>query len=445
MVLQIYDYEDGDYPKASRCSIEARSIACAGDRGPIGVVTDTAAPTDLHAFAQEVEQFLSRTLSRRPVGVAASSDIIEVHGLERRPEEATAAAVAAAAAWQALKFDAGLGWITGPQRYGGRDLPAAFERLYAERESEFLAPDVMPLNVGTKMLSAAILGHGSELLRQKVVPALHRGDLIGCQLFSEPDAGSDLAAVRSSATLEDGTWTLSGEKVWTSKAQFSDLGLCLARTAAADDPHAGLTMFLVDMHSAGVEVRPLLQMNGHASFTQVLLREVQVPDASRLGDVGEGWAVVRTTLTSERAGVSQGTPDPAGTALGRLLELVPGLGLRDDALVRQGLADLYGRVRIADFVSARSRAAPGPAGSINKLFRSRNLQRASTLAGRMLGPRVTAGTGGDAMWADFVLCVPGVRLGGGTDEMQLNALAERVLGMPRDQRVASPGAIERSL
>ncbi len=408
------------------------------------MVTDTTDPTDLHAFAHEVEQFLSRTLPRRECGVAAASEIIEVHGLERRPDAETAAAVTAARAWQALKFDAGLGWITGPQRYGGRELPVAFERLYAEREAEFLAPDVTPLNVGTKMLSAAILGHGSELLRQEVVPALHRGDLIGCQLFSEPDAGSDLSAVRSSATLEKGAWTLSGDKVWTSKAQFSDLGLCIARTAVAEDPHAGLTMFLVDMHAPGVEARPLRQMNGHASFNQVLLRDVRVPDASRLGEVGEGWAVVRTTLMSERAGVAKGTLDPAGTALSRMLELVPGLGLGDDALVRQGLADLYGRVRIADFVSARSQAAPGPAGSINKLFRSRNLQRASTLAGRILGPRVTAGTGGDAMWADFVLCVPGVRLGGGTDEMQLNVLAERVLGLPRDRRVPHVKDIERS-
>ena len=149
----------------------------------------------------------------------------------------------------------------------------------------------------------------------RLLPALHRGDLIGCQLFSEPDAGSDLSAVRSSATLHEETWELVGEKVWTSKAQFSDLGLCIARTAVAEDPHAGLTMFLVDMHAPGVEVRPLRQMNGHASFNHVLLDGVRVPDAYRLGDVGEGWAVVRTTLASERAGVGKGAKDPAGHAL----------------------------------------------------------------------------------------------------------------------------------
>jgi alkylation response protein AidB-like acyl-CoA dehydrogenase len=402
------------------------------------VVTGTTGQTDLHAFANEVDQFLSRTLPRPEVAVgsrADESDVIEVHGLERRPEPDAAAAVVAAAAWQALRFDADLGWITGPRRYGGRELPPEFERLYVERESAYDVPDVTPLNVGIKMLSAAILGHGSEYLRQTVLPALHRGDLIGCQLFSEPDAGSDLSAVRSSAMLHEGTWELVGEKVWTSKAQFSDLGLCIARTAVAQDPHVGLTMFLVDMHAPGVEVRPLRQMNGHASFNHVLLDGVRVPDAHRLGDVGEGWAVVRTTLMSERAGVGKGAKDPAGHALDRMLELVPRLGLGGDSLVRQELADLYSRVRIAEFASQRSQVVPGPAGSINKLFRSRNLQRASTLAGKMLGPRVVANGGVDAMWGDFILCAPGVRLGGGTDEIQLNVLAERVLGLPRDPRV----------
>ena len=408
------------------------------------MVTGSEDQPDLHTFAEEVEQFLSQALPRRQGGASVASDVIEVHGLERRPEPEAAAAVTAAAAWQALKFDAGLGWITGPRRYGGRELPTPYGRVYAEREAAYDAPDVTPLNVGTKMLSAAILAHGSELLRRQLLPALHRGDVIGCQLFSEPDAGSDLSAVRTTATLHQGEWELVGEKVWTSKAQFSDLGLCVARTAAADDPHAGLTMFLVDMRGPGVEVRPLRQMNGHASFNQVLLDGARVPDTHRVGAVGEGWAVVRTTLMSERAGVGKGAKDPADSALGRMLELGPGLGLVDDVLLRQELADLYGHVRTAEFASQRSQAAPGPAGSINKLLRSRNLQRASTLAGNMLGPRLVAGEGGDAMWTDFVLCAPGVRLGGGTDEIQLNVLAERVLGLPRDPRPDDAHASERN-
>ena len=403
------------------------------------MVTITDLSTDLRAFATEVEQFLSERLSRRDVGPASHEDqsaFLEVHGLERRPERDAADTVRAASRWQAERFDAGLGWITGPARYGGRGLSAEFERLYWEREALYHAPDLTPLNVGTKMLSAAILGHGSEFVRQEVLPALHRGDLIGCQLFSEPDAGSDLSAVRSSATQRDGVWELVGEKVWTSKAQFSDVGLCIARTETNRDPHNGLTMFLVDMHGPGVEVRPLRQMNGHASFNHVLLDGARVPDSYRLGEAGDGWSVVRTTLMSERAGVGQGAKDPAAHALRRLLALVSrrDLGLGDRASVRQGIADLYARVRIADFASQRALASSGPAGSINKLIRSRNLQQASTLAGTMLGARVVADAGVDHEWADFVLCVPGVRVGGGTDEMQLNALAERVLGLPRDPR-----------
>jgi acyl-CoA dehydrogenase len=403
------------------------------------VVTASSYSTDLRTFATEVELFLSRRLPRREDASGSKREhraILEVHGLEWRPEQDASDAVVAATRWQAERFDAGFGWITGPPRYGGRGLSLEFERLYWEREAAYEAPDLTPLNVGTKMLSAAILGHGSEFVREEVLPALHRGDLVGCQLFSEPDAGSDLSAIRSSATLHEGIWELVGEKVWTSKAQFSDVGLCIARTEVTEDRHDGLTMFLVDMHAPGVEVRPLRQMNGHASFNQVVLDGVRVPDSYRLGEAGGGWPVVRTTLMSERAGVGKGAKDPAANALDRLLVLARGARLvsGDQSLVRQGIADLYARVRIADFAGQRAQVAPGPAGSINKLIRSRNLQYASTLAGRMVGARLIAEAGADEEWADFALCVPGVRVAGGTDEIQRNVLAERVLGLPRDPR-----------
>lgn len=401
-------------------------------------MTVTDLSTDLRAFATEVERFLSGRLSRREVGPASNGDhsaLLEVHGLERRPERDAADAVTAASRWQAERFDAGLGWITGPARYGGRGLAAEFERLYWEREALYHAPDLTPLNVGTKMLSAAILGHGSEFVRQVMLPALHRGDLIGCQLFSEPDAGSDLSAVRSSATRRDGVWELVGEKVWTSKAEFGDVGLCIARTEAAQDPHVGLTMFLVDMHGPGVEVRPLRQMNGHASFNHVVLNRARVPDSYRLGEAGDGWSVVRTTLMSERAGVGQGAKDPAAHALRRLRALVSrgDLGLGDNASVRQGIADLYSRVRITDFASQRAQSAPGPAGSLNKLIRSRNLQRASPwpepcwgrewlrMRGLITSGRISSSASRGSAWAE--------------GRMRCNSMCWlSVLGLPRDPR-----------
>jgi alkylation response protein AidB-like acyl-CoA dehydrogenase len=407
------------------------------------VLTISSLPTDLAAFADEVDAFLAGRLPRRDHdGTAVEADVIEVHGLEHRPDDEAAGAVAAAAQWQAERFDAGLGWITGPPGDGGRGLPSSFERLYWEREAEYLAPDLTPLNVGTKMLSAAIVAHGSDAIRRQYLPALHRGDLIGCQLFSEPDAGSDLAAVRTTATWREGVWTVAGEKVWASKAQFSDLGLCLARTSPSEETHRGLTMFLVDMHDPGVEVRPLRQMNAHASFNQVLLDGVLVPDSHRLGEVGDGWSVVRTTLMSERAGVGRGASDPAAVALDRMIALVHRLGRGGDPLLRQGLADLYSRVRVADFIRQRGQAAeqrgvvpaPGAEGSINKLVRTRNLQRAAALIGRVLGPRLLVD---EPAWMDFVLCAPGIRLGGGTDEIQRTVLAERVLGLPREPRQVS--------
>ena len=405
------------------------------------MLTISSLPTDLAAFAHEVDSFLAGRLPRRDSDTArGDAAVIEVHGLEHRPDAEVAAAVVAAARWQAQRFDAGFGWITGPPCDGGRGLPSSFERLYWEREAEYLAPDLTPLNVGTKMLSAAIVAHGSDAIRRQYLPALHRGDLIGCQLFSEPDAGSDLSAVRTSATWREGVWAVAGEKVWTSKAQFSDLGLCLARTSPSEDTHRGLTMFLVDMHDPGVEVRPLRQMNGHASFNQVLLDGALVPDSHRLGEVGGGWSVVRTTLMSERAGVGRGVTDPAAIALDRMIALSRRLDRARDPLLRQGVADLYARVRMADFISQRGQAAerrgmaPGPEGSINKLARTRNLQRAAALIGRVLGPRLVAD---EHAWTDFVLCAPGIRLGGGTDEIQLTVLAERVLGLPREPRPVS--------
>jgi acyl-CoA dehydrogenase len=393
-----------------------------------------AAPADLATFAEEVEAFLSSQLSTSPSNQAAppagGAPRLEIHGLERRDDGAVAAAVAAAIRWQAARFDAGLGWLTGPPRYGGRGLGTEYEDLYLAREASYGAPDTTPLNVGTKLLSSAVLAHGTDDQCRRVLPALHRGDVVGCQLFSEPDAGSDLAAVRTTATRCAGGWELEGTKVWTSKAQFADHGLCLARTGAGV-AHHGLTMFLVDMHAPGVEVQPLRQMNGQASFSQVTLSKVALNDAQLVGTEGEGWAVVRTTLASERAAVGRGRPDPALAAWDALRALPA--ETRTAPGVRHALADLYAHVRIAELSASRAQrtGAPGPGGSANKLMRGRNLQSAADLAGQVRGAQLLVG---EDSWSDLVTCAPGVRIAGGTDEIQRNVLAERVLGLPREPR-----------
>lgn len=393
-----------------------------------------APPADLATFADEVEAFLVSQLSAsstNPAGpTAEGAPRLEIHGLERRGDAEVAAAVAAAIRWQAARFDAGLGWLTGPPRYGGRGLSTEYEDLYLAREASYGAPDTTPLNVGIKLVSSAVLAHGTDDQCQRVLPALHRGAVVGCQLFSEPDAGSDLASVRTTATRCVGGWALEGTKVWTSKAQFADIGLCLARTGGGV-AHQGLSMFLVDMHAPGVDVQPLRQMNGQASFCQVTLSNVAVDDTQLVGAEGDGWAVVRTTLASERAGVGRGRPDPAAAAWDAFRSLPT--ETRAAPRVRQDMADLYARVRIAELSAARSQGtgSPGPGGSANKLRRGRNLQGAADLAGQLRGLHLLVG---EDSWSDLVTCAPGVRIAGGTDEIQRNVLAERILGLPREPR-----------
>lgn len=403
--------------------------------------------TDLDSFSSEVSGFLASNLKRREeadTGWGSGSDGIELHGLEQRSDAEVEEEVAAARRWQAQCFDAGLAWITGPAEYGGRDLPIAYERRWRELEQEFAAPDRTALNIGLGMLVPAVLTHASNELRSEVLPGLNRGDLVGCQLFSEPGAGSDLANISTTAVRADDGWVIQGHKVWTSKAQFGDLGLCIARTRRGEVPQSGLTVFLVDLHAPGVDIRPLRQMNGRASFNEVFLDDVRVPDARRVGQIDDGWSVVRTTLTNERAAVGSGATSPGPRLLAGILRLAQHVGASSDPLVRQQLADIYTRVRLVDLTAQRVQAAgragraAGPEGSIGKLAHAGNLQRMSATVTAILGPGLVADTGewGSYVWSDLVLGVPGVRVAGGTDEIQRNVIAERVLGLPREPKAA---------
>ncbi len=403
---------------------------------------------DLDSFSAEAAGFLAAHLQRREEADTtwgSGSDGIELHGLEQRSDAEVAAEVRAARDWQAQCFDAGFAWITGPAEYGGRDLPVAFERRWRELEHEFAAPDRTSLNIGLGMLVPAILAHGSDPLKAEVLPGLNRGDLVGCQLFSEPGAGSDLANIATTAVRADGDWVLEGQKVWTSKAQFGDLGLCIARTHRGNVPQRGLSVFLVDMHAPGVRILPLRQMNGRASFNEVFLDRVRVPDLRRVGAVDEGWSVVRTTLTSERSAVGSGATSPGPRLLAGILRLARHVGASSDPLVRQQLADIYTRVRLVDLTAQRVQSAgragraAGPEGSIGKLAHAGNLQRMSATVTSILGPGLTADTKdwGTYAWSDLVLGVPGVRVAGGTDEIQRNVIAERVLGLPREPKTVT--------
>jgi alkylation response protein AidB-like acyl-CoA dehydrogenase len=359
---------------------------------------------------------------------------------EKTPEE-EAEEVRAAKDWKAREFDAGFGWIMGPAEYGGRALSAAHARAYAELQPSYAIPSTQPFAVGLGMVAPTILAHAIAEVKERYLRPLYRGDLVACQLFSEPVAGSDLAGIQTKAVRDGDEWVVNGQKVWTSSAQFSDLGEIITRTSPDKPKHKGLTMLLVDMHAPGVTVRPLRQMTGGASFNEVFFDDVRVHDSHRLGDVDEGWTVALTTLMNERAAISGGLSGRA-TSLARFVELARYLDCADSPVVRQWLADAYVRTHVARYTNQRAIAKiragqlPGPEMSIGKLALTQNFQNVADMLSGILGPRLAADTGewGTYAWAELVLGVPGFRIAGGTDEVMRNIVGERVLGLPKEPR-----------
>jgi alkylation response protein AidB-like acyl-CoA dehydrogenase len=351
-----------------------------------------------------------------------------------------------AQAWRAEKFDAGFGWITGPSAYGGRELSHAHQRAWDRLEAEYDVPAQSFFGIGLGMVAPTILAHGTDTAKVAYLRSMHRADIVGCQLFSEPGAGSDLASLQTKAVRDGDEWRITGQKVWTSGAQYSDIGEIICRTDPDLPKHKGLTGFVVDMHAPGIEVRPLRQMTGGASFNEVFFNDVRVPDDHRLGDVNQGWTVALTTLMNERAaigagGAGGGTP---GTT-NRIMETVRHYGLDKDPIVRQELMELYVRMRVANYTNQRAMdrikagQLPGPEMSIAKLALTQNMWRMAQFMTRVLGPKIAADQGewGTYAWSPFVLGIPGMRIAGGSDEVMKNIVGERVLGLPKDAGIDS--------
>ncbi|MBL8776996.1 MAG: acyl-CoA dehydrogenase family protein [Acidimicrobiales bacterium] len=354
--------------------------------------------------------------------------------------------LAEAKAWRAKRFDAGLGYISGPAQYGGRALPAAYDRAYAQLEAKYAVPDQSFFGIGLGMVAPTILAHATDVVKDAYLAKMYRGDLVGAQLFSEPGAGSDLAGLQTKAVRDGDEWVVTGQKVWTSGAQYSDIGEVICRTDADLPKHKGLTGFVVDMHAPGVEVVPLRQMTGGASFNEVFFNEVRVPDDHRLGDVNQGWTVALTTLMNERASIGAGGGGGLGLANSvRLAEMLRHFGLDQDPVHRQALADLYIKFQVAKFTNQRALdkikagQAPGPEMSIAKMALTQNLTQTADFVAGVLGPRLVADTGewGTYAWSQFVLGTPGMRIAGGTDEVLRNIVGERVLGLPKDAGIDS--------
>lgn len=352
--------------------------------------------------------------------------------------------ITAAIEYQRAAFDHGYGWISGPTEDGGAGLPVAYEKAFAAVEREYTIPSKGPLSVSLGMVAPTLAQFGSAEAKKRWLPALRRADVVGCQLFSEPAAGSDLAAVRTRAEQKgDGDWIVTGQKVWTSGAHYSDIGIVLTRTSEGPR-HRNMTAFVVDMHAPGVEVRPLRQITGAADFNEVFLTDVRIPDSCRLGEVGQGWSVAIAMLMHERGAI--GGSSSGGSGLFRMDDLAAWItdqGRQDDPVVVDAFARVYSGITAAKAMRVRADAnlkangVPGPEMSLGKLALTANLQALSDLVTVVLGPRLVADTGTPASfaWSEFVLSVPGMRIGGGTDEIHRNTVAERSLGLPKDKSV----------
>ncbi|MBD0859821.1 acyl-CoA dehydrogenase family protein [Gordonia sp. zg691] len=392
-------------------------------------------------FVAGAREFLASVTTERtgtPAGTGGKSKYALFSG-------STQEEIDAAVAYQRAAFDAGYGWITGPEEFGGAGLSGKHERAFLATERDYSIPSKGPLSVSLGMVAPTLQKFGSPQAHATWLRGLRRADVVGCQLFSEPAAGSDLAAVRTKATQDTpgGDWVLTGQKVWTSGAHYSDVGIALTRTS--DGPrHRNLTAFVVDMTLLGVDVRPLRQITGAADFNEVFLTDVVIPDWCRLGEVGEGWSVAIAMLMFERGAI--GGSSSGGSGLFRMTDLarwITDLGRQDDPAVVEAFARVYSGVTCAKAMRSRADAnlkangVPGPEMSLGKLALTANLQALSDLVTVVLGPKLIADTGEPQAfaWSELVLSVPGMRIGGGTDEIHRNTVAERSLGLPKDKPV----------
>jgi alkylation response protein AidB-like acyl-CoA dehydrogenase len=345
--------------------------------------------------------------------------------------------------WQRRLADGRWVGVTWPEAYGGRGAGALAHYVVQEELARARAPELVG-RIGVNLVGPTLMAHGTEDQRRRWLPAILRADILFCQLFSEPGAGSDLASLATRARRSEGGdgWVLDGQKVWTSYAQFADWGLCLARTNPDVRKQAGITAFAVDMAAAGVEVRPLRQITGESDFNEVFLDGVFVPDDCVIGEVDAGWRVSGSTLAHER-GTNPRQLVIHGQHLDEVLRLAADRGAFDDPHTAQRLAQAFVEVKLFQLHNWRSLSRLeagepiGPEGSALKLYWSEMSQRLHTLALDVLGPAAPLAAGaadnpGDGEWQRSWLYYQAASIFAGTNEIQRNIVGERVLGLPRE-------------
>jgi alkylation response protein AidB-like acyl-CoA dehydrogenase len=351
-------------------------------------------------------------------------------------------------AWMRELYAGGWSGLTFPKALGGRGLSGAEAVIFAEEEGKYHLPKGPFTSIGTGMALPVIAKHGTDEQKARFIEATLKGDLTWCQLFSEPAAGSDLAALRTKAVrAEDGSddWIVNGQKVWSSWAHLTDWGILVVRTDPALPKHKGLSFFVVDMKTPGIETRPIRQISGASEFNETFLTDVRIPDANRIGAEGEGWACCMTVLMGERLGsgahrsgveplldFAAATPDGHG---GTML---------DDRAIRQQLAEALAEEQGERFFQARLRTMvsrgenPGALAGMVKLAYAGRYQKTNGLALELRGLAGIAPDPGDTATADVqydYIYSTVMRIAGGADEVLRNQIAERVLGMPGEVRM----------
>ncbi len=354
----------------------------------------------------------------------------------------------ASKAWQLKKCESGWAGITWPKAYGGRGGTLMENIIFQQEQAKFnTAGDIFLIGLG--LAGPTLMVHGTEEQKKRWLPDILRGEKVWCQLFSEPGAGSDLAGLRTKAVKDGDDWVVNGQKVWTSGAHYSEWGILVTRTDFDAPKHKGLTYFIVDMNTPGIEIRPIKQITGGANFNEVFLTDVRIPDANRLDAVGKGWGVALTTLMNERmsiGGFMGLDPDTLYAELTRLSKevYIDGVLADESMAIRARIADYYSQVKGMQLTVFRTLSAlsqggmPGSESSIVKLVMGVLLQEVAAFAmelqggmGAEYGDKNTYGN----MWQEMYLGMPAARIAGGSDEIQRSIIGERVLGMPGEQRV----------
>lgn len=393
------------------------------------------------AFRAEIKNWLSQHAKPR------ASDSQSAFGLFSENESTEM--IAEAKAWQRKKAEAGWAGITWPVAYGGHGGSLMENIIFGQEEANYVTPPNIFL-IGVGLTGPTLMMHGSEEQKKRHLPTIMNGEAIWCQLFSEPGAGSDLGGLRTKAVKQGDEWVINGQKVWTSGAHYADWGILVTRSDFDAPKHKGLTYFIVDMKTPGIEIRPIKQITGGANFNEVFLTDVRIPDSHRVDREGNGWAVALTTLMNERmsiGGVMGMEPHAMFNELNHLASntYVDGVLAKDCPVVRQRMAYFYTNVKAMELTVFRTLSAlsqggmPGSESSIVKLAMGLLIQEMAAFAMELqggLGIEYGAGASfSSGSWQEMYLGIPAARIAGGTDEVQRNIIGERVLGLPTEARV----------